>query len=235
MVIRLLIWGSLLFLRENLPFCGLDQLDWLDWLDGPMSQQSGSSLIYLQKKTRSFPLMGLWWESIRGIRECPSMVILWWYFLGILWPVGGDWNHGILYDFPETVGVMSSSRLIFVRGVAQPKRSTTTKARHRMIPGCQDPENSEKNNASIRVVTLPKTWDPNYIILYPFISAKISNFEQGSKLVHTRNRSCCVARSWLVCCCCILHALGSFLGWSLTGPSLKASHNRRDTNVLRRF
>ena len=38
---------------------GLDWLDWLDWLDGPMSQQSGSSLIYLQKKTRSFPLMGL--------------------------------------------------------------------------------------------------------------------------------------------------------------------------------
>ena len=100
MVIRLLIWGSLLFLRENLPFCGLDQLDWLDWLDGPMSQQSGSSLIYLQKKTRSFPLMGLWWESIRGIRECPSMVILWWYFIGILWLLGGDWNHhGILMNF----------------------------------------------------------------------------------------------------------------------------------------
>ena len=72
----------------------------LDWLDGPMSQQSGSSLIYLQKKTRSFPLMGLWWESIRGIRECPSMVILWWYFLGILWLLGGDWNHhGILMNF----------------------------------------------------------------------------------------------------------------------------------------
>jgi hypothetical protein len=41
------------------------------------------------------------------------------YFL-----VGGDWNHGILNDFPETVGNGKSSQLTscpsFFRGVGQP-------------------------------------------------------------------------------------------------------------------
>ena len=33
--------------------------------------------------------------------------------------VGGDWNHGILNDFPETVGnvIISIDELIFFRGV----------------------------------------------------------------------------------------------------------------------
>jgi hypothetical protein len=38
--------------------------------------------------------------------------------------VGGDWNHGFLNDFPETVGNGISSQLtksiIFQRGRAQP-------------------------------------------------------------------------------------------------------------------
>ena len=43
-------------------------------------------------------------------------------FHGIL--VGGDWNHGMDYDFPETVGNGKSSQLtksiIFQRGRLQP-------------------------------------------------------------------------------------------------------------------
>ena len=36
--------------------------------------------------------------------------------------VGGDWNHGILTDFPETVGngiIIPTDEVIFFRGVAK--------------------------------------------------------------------------------------------------------------------
>ena len=36
--------------------------------------------------------------------------------------LGGDWNHGILNDFPETVGnfMIPTDELIFFRGVGIP-------------------------------------------------------------------------------------------------------------------
>jgi len=45
--------------------------------------------------------------------------------LDILYLVGGDWNHGILNDFPETFGnvIIPTDELIFVRGVGQPPTS----------------------------------------------------------------------------------------------------------------
>ena len=44
------------------------------------------------------------------------LIIKWFFFMGLIMGllVGGDWNHGILNDFPETVGNgMSSSQLTF--------------------------------------------------------------------------------------------------------------------------
>ena len=40
--------------------------------------------------------------------------------------VGGDWNHGILNDFPETVGnvIIPTDELIFFRGVGIPPTSS---------------------------------------------------------------------------------------------------------------
>jgi hypothetical protein len=40
--------------------------------------------------------------------------------------VGGDWNHGILNDFPETVGnvIIPTDELIFFGGVAQAPASS---------------------------------------------------------------------------------------------------------------
>jgi len=40
----------------------------------------------------------------------------------ILLLVGGDWNHGMDYDFPETVGnvIIPLDELIFFRGVGIP-------------------------------------------------------------------------------------------------------------------
>ena len=40
--------------------------------------------------------------------------------------VGGDWNHGIWIDFPETVGngiIIPTDEVILFRGVAQPPTS----------------------------------------------------------------------------------------------------------------
>ena len=49
--------------------------------------------------------------------------IYWIYILDILYLLGADWNHGILNDFPETVGngkIIPTDEPIFFRGVGQP-------------------------------------------------------------------------------------------------------------------
>ena len=57
--------------------------------------------------------------------------------------VGGDWNHGILTDFPETVGngiIIPTDEVIFFRGVAknnQPEyhiiTTVSVKKRHHLV------------------------------------------------------------------------------------------------------
>ena len=47
---------------------------------------------------------------------------------GPTWLSGGDWNHGMDYDFPETVGngiIIPTDQLIFFRGVAKNHQPAT--------------------------------------------------------------------------------------------------------------
>jgi len=55
------------------------------------------------------------------------MVNLWLIIGIIIYLVGGDWNHGILNDFPETVGngkIIPTDELIYFSEGLKPPTST---------------------------------------------------------------------------------------------------------------